>query len=420
MMQSLVKQDEVKEIVKDYGMVIVDECHHVSAFTFEQILKTIQAKYVYGLTATPLRQDGHHPIVFMQCGPIRHVVDARKQAAKRPFNHYLIPRFTSFRKPFTNDEKDISFSDLYMKLGESDIRNQQIVHDITQSVAQGRNPLVLTQRTAHVQTLAKALESKVPLVLTLTGSMPEQDKWNTLEVISNLPPGKNLVLIATGKYIGEGFDEPRLDTLFLAMPIAWQGILQQYAGRLHRLHETKQEVQIYDYIDTHVGVLDRMYLKRLKGYASMGYSIKAEQQVPETINNLYTNTSFLTFFSKDITAINKEIILVSPYITQKWLISMLEILKTAMLNGVIATIITRPHSDYQEKDHLRISKSLAIIRQSNINLMLKPNIHQKFAVLDQKIVWYGSVDLLSYGTTEASIMRLDSPEIAHELLADID
>ncbi len=288
-MQSLVKGDEVKPCVKNYGMAIVDECPHVPAFSFEQILKNTTATSVYGLTATPIRQDGHHPIIFMQCGPVRYQVDARDQDEKCPFEHYVIPRFTPFRKPVDKNEKEWTIGEIYAEISTNEIRNQLIVDDVLKSVKEGRNPIILTQRTAHVTALAGALKKSLPHVITLTGSLSAKERRAAVETLAALPARKNVVIVATGKFIGEGFDEPRLDTLFLAMPIAWKGTVQQYAGRLHRLCQVKNEVQIYDYVDVHVGVLERMYQKRLRGYASIGYFIKYGSKTFESVSSIFNN-----------------------------------------------------------------------------------------------------------------------------------
>lgn len=418
-MQSLVREGEVKELVKDYGMVIVDECHHVSAFNFEQILKNVPAKFVYGLTATPTRKDGHHPIIFMQCGPIRYKVDPLKQAKRHPFEHYLIPRFTSFKKPIYIDEKDWSITDIYSEITTSEIRNQLIVEDVVNCLKEGRNPIVLTERTAHAFLLADALKENFCDVVILTGAMSAKEKKEEIEKLSNMPKETKAVIVATGKFVGEGFDEPRLDTLFLAMPISWKGTLQQYAGRLHRLYENKKEVQIYDYVDVHVGVLDRMYQKRLRGYASIGYSAKPDSKPFEMINSIYDNKNFYTFFSNDILSSKRSITIVSPFIGKKRLMQMIELLRIALSNKIKIRIITRPDMDFKEKDKQNIKEMLNCITAEGINLVLKSNIHQKFSIIDEKVVWYGSINLLSYGSAEESIMRLSSVNIANELMGTI-
>ncbi|WP_312813850.1 TOTE conflict system archaeo-eukaryotic primase domain-containing protein [Sedimentibacter sp.] len=418
-MQSLVKGDEVKDAVHDYGMVIVDECHHVPAFSFEQILKNVSAKYVYGLTATPVRQDGHHPIIFMHCGPVRYKVDAKEQAKKRPFEHYIIPRFTPFRKPVSQDEKEWSIGEIYSEISTSQIRNRLIIDDVIKCVKEGRNPIILTERTAHVEFIAEELSKTIPNVIELTGGMTAKERKNKIEKLLNIPPDDNIVIVATGRFVGEGFDEPRLDTLFLAMPVAWKGTVQQYAGRLHRLYQKKSEVQIYDYVDVHVGVLERMYQKRLKGYAAIGYSAKSDSKLFEDTNAIFDNHNFMTIFSNDILSSKSDIVIVSPYMTKKRLSQMLNILSYGINNGAKLTIITRPESDYKGKNREKFSDMINTIKLTGSNLIFKSNIHQKFAVIDQRIVWYGSINFLSFGSSEESIMRLDSVNIANELIGTV-
>ncbi len=419
-MQSLVKGDEVNEVVRDYGMVIVDECHHVPAFSFEQILKSVSAKYVYGLTATPVRQDGHHPIIFLHCGPVRYKVDAREQAEKRPFEHYIIPRFTPFRKPVSQDEKEWSIGEIYSEIGTSQIRNKLIIDDVISCVREGRNPIILTERTAHVELITDQLSKVLPNVIVLIGGMPARERKAVLERLSGIPAKENIVIVATGRFVGEGFDEPRLDTLFLAMPVAWKGTVQQYAGRLHRLYQNKSEVQIYDYVDVHVGVLERMYQKRLKGYASIGYSAKSDGKPFEATNAIFDNRNFMTVFCNDISAAKSDMVIVSPYMTKKRLNQMMNILSSGINNGAKLTIITRPESDYKEKNKSGFEDMLNSIRSAGASIIFKSNIHQKFAVIDQRIVWYGSINFLSFGSAEESIMRLDSINIANELTGTIE
>lgn len=417
-MQSLSSGGEVKEWIKNYGMVIVDECHHVPAFSFEQILKKVHARYVYGLTATPSRRDGHHPIIFMHCGPIRYSVDARKQAEKRPFEHYVIPRFTSFRIPFEKDGKEISIQELYSEIVVDEFRNQLISDDVINAFQNGRNSLVLTERVAHVEELAKKLSANIPDVIALSGGMGAKETRELLLRISETQAAKQLTLIATGKYIGEGFDEARLDTLFLAMPISWKGTLQQYAGRLHRLFENKSEVQIYDYADIHVRMLEKMYNKRLAGYASIGYKAKAGHLADESVDIIFDNNNFLPVYKNDLVNAAREILIVSPFITKRRVLHMLELMNIALAQKVNVIIITRPATDYKDKP--AVEDILGLLKTAGVNLICKSNIHQKFAVIDQKIVWYGSINLLSFGRAEESIMRLNSSNIASELIRSVN
>lgn len=266
LMQSLNRKGEVDDCIAGYGQIIVDECHHLSAFSFEQILKSAKAKYVIGLTATPIRRDGHHPIIFMQCGPIRYRANEKHQ--QRPFDHEVIPINTGLRMPMETE----AIHEIYAYLAQSFERNQRIVQDVKSALAFGRSPLVLTERKDHLFLLAEQLMGCTEHIITLYGGMGVKQRRLEMEKLTSLPVGATRLIIATGKLIGEGFDDPQLDTLFLTMPISWQGTLQQYAGRLHRLHDGKKVVQIYDYIDENLPILMRMFEKRMKGYRTMGYS----------------------------------------------------------------------------------------------------------------------------------------------------
>jgi len=269
--QSLNKKGVVADLVADYGHVIVDECHHLSAFSFEQVLKQVQARYVVGLTATPVRRDGHQPIITMQCGPIRFRTDARSQAGARPFDHRVVTRGTDFAMPVEEVEPGIQA--IYSALAADSARNELIVADVLAAVAAGRSPLVLTERTEHRDGLAAALGESAARVFIMSGGMGVKRRREIAEAMAATPAEAPRVIVATGRCVGEGFDDARLDTLFLAMPVAWRGTLQQYAGRLHRVHAGKADVVIYDYVDGGVPVLARMHQKRLAGYRAMGYVV---------------------------------------------------------------------------------------------------------------------------------------------------
>ena len=401
-------------------MIIADECHHASAFTYEQILKTAHAKYIYGLTATPTRKDGHHPVLFMHCGPIRYRDNPKKQAENRPFDHYIVPRFTTFRVPLDRDEEDLSIQELYAELMDNDFRNQQIIQDVLKNYNQGRSCLVLSLRTAHVELLVKKLKEDVPDVVTLIGGMGNKSTRETFQRITDIPANKNIILVATGHFIGEGFDEPRLDTLFLALPISWKGTLQQYAGRLHRLFKTKKEVRIYDYVDIQVKMLERMYQKRLNGYASMGYKAKGELATDTPPDIIFDKDNFLPVFNQDIVAATKEIVIVSPFVRKRRTQQMMHHLNAAIGRHVHVTVVTRPKKDFPEKDHIAMQRTLDLLAENGVSVVFKTNIHQKFAVTDQRVVWYGSINLLSYGSARESIMRIESSNIANELMKSIE
>ena len=272
--QSLYRKDEVRDFVAEYGQVIVDECHHISAFTFEQVMRQVKAKYVVGMTATPMRKDGHHPIIYMQCGPVRFSISARMMTETTPFEHRVTPRHTEFR--MVPELTDFTIQDVYRALVDDASRNELIAQDIVRAIESGRCPLLLTGRTEHLHYFAAKLRPVAKHIFVLKGGMGKKQRRETAAALAAVPENESRMILATGSYIGEGFDDARLDTLFLAMPISWKGTLQQYVGRLHRLHDNKRFVQVYDYVDNQVLMLARMYERRLKGYAAIGYVIEQD------------------------------------------------------------------------------------------------------------------------------------------------
>ena len=262
------------DIVGDYGHLVVDECHHISARSFEIVARQSKAKYVTGLSATVVRKDGHHPIIFMNGGPIRYKVDDRKQATKRPFTHKVVVRKTPFVLPSHLEMKEpLAIHELYAALIRDEKRNDMIVADVVKAVKGGRSPVLLTERREHLKTLETLLTSELENVFVMKGGMSKKQRKVLSEMIRALGDDQDRVILATGRYLGEGFDDARLDTLFLTLPVSWKGVLAQYAGRLHRLYDSKKEVIIYDYLDMNVPVATRMYERRMGGYKAIGYEI---------------------------------------------------------------------------------------------------------------------------------------------------
>lgn len=274
LIQSLVRKGEVDDRVADYGHLIVDECHHLSARSFELVARRAKARFLCGLSATVTRKDGHHPIIFMQCGPVRHRVDARRQAEARPFSHHVIVRPTGFRSLAAPDpDRRLEYQNLCAELMRCAPRNEMIRDEVLAALREGRSPLILTERTEHIGLLAELLRSHIDRLVILRGGMGRKALREAMESLAAIPDGETRVVIATGRFVGEGFDDPRLDTLFLTMPVSWRGTIAQYAGRLHRLHDGKREVRIHDYADLDVPMLSRMFDKRCVGYEAVGYTI---------------------------------------------------------------------------------------------------------------------------------------------------
>ena len=266
-MQSLSRQGEVSPLVENYGHVIVDECHHVGAVSFDAILKRVKAKYVLGLTATPIRRDGQQPIIFMRCGPIRYTA---AKPAGAPHDLEVMPCSHHSRIDLP---QEAGIQEVFRHLANDPDRTAAIAAAIGRAVSEGRKVLVLTERTAHLEALLAALAGTMP-PFVLHGRISKKQRATLISALDALPPDAPRVLLATGKLVGEGFDHPPLDTLVLAMPVSWKGTLQQYAGRLHREHATKTDVRIIDFVDTGHPALLRMWDKRQRGYRAMGYRIK--------------------------------------------------------------------------------------------------------------------------------------------------
>lgn len=411
-MQSLFEgeEKEVKSFVEDYGMVIVDECHHVAAFTFEKVLKAAKAKYVYGLSATPVRKDGHHPIIFMQCGPIRYLVDAKSQADKRTFSHFIIPRFTRARAPAGS-----GIQELYAAIVKNENRNASLVEDAVRLVREGRSPILLTERKEHAAQLATLLQGKIQNVFLLVGSDKPKEKREKLAALQAIPASEEVVVAATGKYIGEGFDAPRLDTLLLAMPISWRGTLAQYAGRLHRNYEGKHEVRIYDYVDVHIPMLERMYHKRLKGYAELGYQVRFGTS-DEPVSMIYDGHNAMAAFEQDLSDAAQSIVIVSPYLQEGRVGRLLPLLQGAASHGVRITV----HTNDDDARQSEITTAVDALQSAGAEVILHKDLQQRYAVLDERIVWYGNVDLLAFGRRDMDVLRFENADIGGELLSLTD
>ncbi len=274
MIQTLGRKGVVDDRIAEYGFVIADECHHISAVSFERVLTQVKAKYILGLTATPYRRDGHQPIIHMQCGPICYQMK-QKDITQNAIQYFVIPRITEFSSEWTNED---GIYNLWPELVHDVKRNELIINDVIKTVQEKRFPIILTERREHLEILAEMLKNEIECMIVLYGGLSPKKRSESLKELSDCPSYKKKAILATGAYIGEGFDEPGLDTLFITMPISFKGRVVQYAGRLHRKHKDKENVQIYDYVDANIPVLYRMYQKRLKSYKFMGYEIESHRQ----------------------------------------------------------------------------------------------------------------------------------------------
>jgi len=265
-MQSLSRREDLPEFLFGYGQVIVDECHHVSAVSFEGILKKAKSRRVLGLTATPIRRDGLDPIIFMQCGPIRH--SSTGLAAHSGAMEVRVRHVKGSSIP-----AELGIQAAFGLLAANETRNRMILRDVEEAWREDRKIIILTERSEHLDRLRALIEPIASTVFILHGRMTRKKRNETMAQLEALPEGDPRIVISTGKLIGEGFDHPSLDTLVLAMPISWKGTLQQYAGRLNRLCAGKRDLRVYDYVEIDDPRLSRMWTKRERGYRAMGYTI---------------------------------------------------------------------------------------------------------------------------------------------------
>ena len=419
-MQSMFETDKsIKQMIHQYGLVLVDECHHISATNFSRILSATNAKYVYGLTATPIRKDGHHPIIFMHLGPIRYKVDAKQEAKKRDFEHFIVPRFTSTRMPLYKNHEEWHITEVYQHICESNYRNELIVSDVVHAIDSGRNPLVLTERTSHIERLVNLMSNKDFEVIVLSGNLKTSERKESLRKIRALEDTDRFVIIATGKLIGEGFDEARLDTLFMAMPIAWKGTIAQYAGRLHRNFDGKEEVLIYDYVDVHIPVLERMYHKRLTAYRSVGYSVRSNGKSFNIENGIYDEANYFEHVIKDIRNAENNILISSPFLQKKKNDAIRDVLIEKYKMGTRIALCIKDLDEYAEKHRIYIAGFINEIEKEGIQVIKLPKNRYKFMIVDNKTVWYGGIDILGGSYNDNSLIRIEDEDLANELLGVI-
>lgn len=405
LLQSCINDNEVKPFVREYGMVIVDECHHAPAFNFERVLREVNARYVYGLTATPIRKDGHQPIIFMQCGEIRYTSDPKVQQAQQSFRRLLIPRFTSHRNLNADGS---NYAQILEELTENESRNKLILDDVASNLAEGRTPIILTARTAHVDILTKQCRKICPNVIRLVGNDSAKAKREVMSRLNDIPANEPLIVVATGKYVGEGFDLPRLDTLMLALPVSWKGLIAQYTGRLHRNYPGKNETRIYDYIDLRVPVCDSMYRKRLHGYKAVGYSIAVANEglfAEPTTETIFDASDFEKPFHDDLASAKQSIVISTMRLRWNKTPRIIDLLAATTLRGISVTIAI------SETGHRETE-----LQAMGFNIIHRPECKMQCAIIDQCIGWYGSVNLMGRSLADTNVIRMVSSDLANALM----
>lgn len=415
---SLCKKGEFHYLLNQYGMVLVDECHHAASDTIANVLREVKAKYVYGVTATPKRGDGLEKINYMLLGPIRYSYTAKEKAIAQGIDHFVYPHFTPIVAPRGVITKKMHPNEAYDIIRDNEVRDDLIISDIKECISVGRTPVVLSRYKEHSQKLYERLKDYADHVFLMTGNNSKKEHKKILDRLHQVDIKETVILIATGSMIGEGFDFPRLDTLFMAMPVSFRSVVEQYAGRLNRDYEGKENVIVYDYVDSHIPMFDTMYAKRLKAYKQIGYEVcgglKSEKQ---TANAIFDGENYYEVYRKDLLESGRNIVISSPAISGPKVYELISLLRDKQIAGVEVTIVTWEPDSYGFGDAGFWMQLHEEMRQAGFYIKTVEETCEHFAIIDQKIVWYGSMNLMAKSNIEDSMMRVQSKKIALELMS---
>ena len=416
MIRSLKKKDGFHPMLKEYSQVYFDECHHAASDSAMEVLQEINAKYVYGVTATPKRGDGKEKINELLIGPVRYRFTAKDRAEEQNIDHLVYPRFTRTVKTHRLSKTPYG-NDAFELIRNNDVRDEQIVRDVADCVKAGRTPVVLTKYVDHAKKLSERLKTYADRVILLTGADGTKARRAQVEELHQVKDSESLILVGTGSLLGEGFDFPRLDTLFMATPVSGESVVEQYVGRLNRDYEGKENVIVYDYVDSHIPKFDKMYAARLRAYKKIGYELCVnacgEKQVA---NAIYDIESYAEIYWRDIEEAISDVIISSPRLNNQKVNHLIALLGKRQELGVKVTIITwHPDAYKYGRDDVRM-ELMERLRKAGFEIRLVEESCEHYAVIDRNIVWYGSMNLLSKEDAEDNLMRVCSKDIAAELL----
>lgn len=416
MIRSLKKKDGFHPKLKEYAQVYFDECHHAASDSAIEVLQEINAKYVYGVTATPKRGDGKEKINEFLLGPIRYRFTAKDRAEEQNINHLVYPRFTRTVKPHHLSKTPYG-NDAYELIRNNDVRDEQIIRDVADCVQAGRTPVVLTKYVDHAKKLSERLKTYADRLILLTGANGTKARRAQVEELNKVDNSDSLILVGTGSLLGEGFDFPRLDTLFMATPVSGENVVEQYVGRLNRDYDGKENVIVYDYVDSHIPKFDKMYSARMKAYKKIGYELCVNMDgEKQKANAIYDIENYAETYLKDLEEANSAVVVSSPRLNNQKVDRIINMLGKRRELGVKVTIVTwHPDAYKYGKDDVRM-ELMERLRKAGFEIRLVEETCEHYAVIDNEIVWYGSVNLLSKEDAEDNLMRVCSKDIAAELL----
>lgn len=416
MIRSLKKKDGFHPMLKEYAQVYFDECHHAASESAIEVLQEINAKYVYGVTATPKRGDGKEKINEFLLGPIRYRFTAKDRAEEQNIDHLVYPRFTRTVKPHHLSKTPYG-NDAYELIRNNDVRDEQIIRDVVDCVQAGRTPVVLTKYVDHANKLSERLKKYADRLILLTGANGTKVRRAQVKELNEVDDSDSLILVGTGSLLGEGFDFPRLDTLFMATPVSGENVVEQYVGRLNRDYDGKENVIVYDYVDSHIPKFDKMYAARLKAYKKIGYELCVNMDgEKQKANAIYDIENYAETYWKDLEEANSAVVVSSPRLNNQKVDRIINMLGKRRELGVKVTIVTwHPDAYKYGKDDVRM-ELMERLRKAGFEIRVVEESCEHYAVIDNEIVWYGSVNLLSKEDAEDNLMRVCSKDIAAELL----
>ncbi len=417
MIRSLKKKGEFHPMLKEYGQVIMDECHHAASDSAIEVLQAVQAKYVHGVTATPKRGDGKEKINEFLLGPIRYRFTAKDRAEEQNIGHFVNPRFTRTVAPHHLSKTPYGNA-AFELLRNNEVRDAQIAEDVAECVKDGRTPVVLTKFVDHAERLADRLRNYADKVILLTGKNGTKVRHKQVDELNHVPGSKSLILVGTGSLLGEGFDYPRLDTLFMATPVSGENVVEQYAGRLNRDYEGKKDVIVYDYVDCHIPKFDKMYASRLKAYKKIGYELYSDgkDELGREKNAIYDIDSYSDVFWHDMESAKRSVVISSPRLNGDKVTRLIKTMEKCQESGTKGTVVTwHPDAYGFGKSEARMAL-LERLRKAGFAIYYVEEACEHYAVIDQNVVWYGSMDLLAKPDMEDNLMRVCSDKIATELL----
>lgn len=401
LIQSLTNINDMS-IIQKYGLVIIDECHHASSQTYRNVLRNLNAKYIYSFSGTAYRSDKRDKILYMYLGPIVYRTNKKELIKQRTYKQILIPRFTTFRII----DNQTNFIDICNNLYQNTKRNHLIINDVAKEMKNNRNIIILTDRKEHIQILYNKLKYYEYEIYCISGDISIKKRNQIKEKLKN---SHNYLIIATSQLLSEAFDLPSLNTMFITMPMKFKGRVSQSVGRLHREYDEKKYIYVYDYVDTYVKQLDNMFKSRLKTYKDEGYECVEQKQIVEFNQVIFDKSNYEYFLHSSMSCANKNVVIFTSEIKLNRIQKLYSFFISLLAKGIKVYICI--HKDYDETIyHYLKGICTKIIHIDNaINAIM----------IDEKEIWNGSSCYLGIQNRDLYYVKTKDEYIIEELVSKI-